>query len=177
LPEITDKAIAFRYRDELGWRNITVNRMVPPQKALEAVNLSGLNVDLRLVSGPELAELDRLPQIPHQRRARLHVLVKPGAIENHTPPALPLGLVQRQVSPAEKIGRGIAVTWNHGDADTRPDKNLVSKNIDGPQQRGNQWCHHRLGVAFRGNICRYDGELIAAEPHEEEIVRAFCLKA
>ena len=120
VPKTADEAIAFGNGDELGGRNFTMNGMVPAQETLEPVDLAGLNVDLRLVMGLKLAELNCLPQILRQRGTQLHVLVKPGTIEDNAPPAFALGLVQRQVGPAKQVGCGVAVSGNHGNPHTRP---------------------------------------------------------
>jgi len=82
----------------------------------------------------ELAEFNGLPEIMGQHCAQLHVLVKPGAIEDDASPALALGVVQRQVGPAQEVGRAVAVSRNHGNPDTRPNEDLPAKNIDGPEQ-------------------------------------------
>jgi hypothetical protein len=92
--------------------------MLPANQCFNPTDHAGAELDLGLVVENQLAARDALAQLEQQLElaGRLFFL---GVVGDRVSTACSFGVVHRDVSAPQQLGRGLAVFGKHGDPDAR----------------------------------------------------------
>src|SRR6185436_2250782 len=72
LADLDNQPDLLGERDELAWHHEAADGVLPAEQRLEGGDVTGLQIDDRLIVQPELAIDERAPQIELERAAALH---------------------------------------------------------------------------------------------------------
>nr|WP_255600999.1 hypothetical protein [Blastococcus sp. LR1] len=164
LGEPQDDARSLGHRDELRGRDQAVDRVLPAQQRLDALDPLAVQGELGLVVQEELVvAVQRPAQVTEdgQPRGSGHVVLRR---EDDGAGLALLRHVQSDVGRAqERLAVG-AVPRGDRDADADLDVERHARDVEGPVQRLAQPLRDRLGLRHAVDGRQQDGELVAAEP-------------
>ncbi len=144
--------------------------MVPARKHLEADDLAGTKVDLRLEIGKELAvleaEADALLDLAMGHERALHARVEPDGAGD----AAVLRVIERNVGAPEEVRDACVGSFGHRNAGERTDLDQPLVDRIGPGDRPQRGFGERVGPNEVRAVQRHGrGELVAAQSRDDRI--------
>ncbi len=164
--DLDDEVGLLGERHEVRRGQQTERRVLPPDERLDAHDVTGAEIDLRLVQHAQLVAPECVVQLAAPREVHLRLLVRARVVEARAVAARVLRAVHRSVGVAQQLARVRAVVREHGDADARGHEELVPVDHERPAHRAEQLLGHdaeRFAVADAG---QQDREVVGAHARD-----------